>query len=104
MSSTRSFLLAAFAMVGFLLWQTWQQDYAPKPTPADLAAGTAQTTNPAVAPVPSASADIPEPAGTPTPVAAPTVAEPATPAATLIEVQTDVLHLAIDTRGGAIVR
>lgn len=98
-------------MVGFLLWQAWQQDYAPKravsadATPGTtVTAGTTEASKPNFGPVSGAGADVPKPAGTPTPVVAPSAAEPAAPAAALIEVATDVLHLAIDTRGGAIVQ
>ena len=112
MSSTRSFLLAAFAMVGFLLWQAWQQDYAPRSVPSpevisstNVTPGTTgATANPVVGPVPSTSADIPKPAGTPAPVATSAAVEPVASAAALIKVETDVLRLSIDTRGGAIVQ
>ena len=107
MSSTRSFLLAAFALVGFLLWQAWQQDYA---TPPTLAAEVAAPVNGAATPAPKQvvaprdGADIPKAAGTPAPAPIPTVAETTPSAAARIEVRTDLLHLSIDTRGGAIVQ
>ena len=108
MSSTRSFLLAAFAMVGFFLWQAWQQDYGPREHSVEVAPATSNTTSTGATPASIASAsqqDVPLPTGTPAPVTpAPALAEPAAPSAALIEVQTDVLRLAIDIRGGAIVQ
>ncbi len=107
MSSTRSFLLAAFALVGFLLWQAWQQDYGPQALPAAEVAATANTngsvpaTAGAVSPI---QQDIPQPAGVPVPGSVPAAAETVAPAATLVQVQTDLLRLSIDTRGGAIVQ
>jgi len=101
MSSTRSILLIALLFVAFLLWQAWQQDYAPKPTLAPSAATA--TSAPANA---AGSAEVPH-ALTPSPTQAPT-ALPAAPAATSaaprIDVRTDLLRLTIDTSGGAIVQ
>jgi YidC/Oxa1 family membrane protein insertase len=103
MSSTRSFLFAALAFVAFLLWQAWQQDYGPKPAPS--AATTATT--PVATPGASSSAEVPR-ASASTPaapsVATAPVAAPVAAPAQYINVHTDLLHLTIDTRGGAIVR
>jgi YidC/Oxa1 family membrane protein insertase len=107
MSSTRSFLLAAFALVGFLLWQAWQQDYGSQAPPASEVAATATANGsvPATAgAVPPTQQDIPQPAGVPVASNVPAATEPAAPPATLIQVQTDLLRLSIDTRGGAIVQ
>lgn len=102
MSSTRSILLIALAFVAFLNWQAWQQDYGPNnsQSTASVAAGTtpaATTAN---------SADVPKAIGTANAVPAPPVAgAPTTEAApsARVEVSTDVLHVVIDTRGGAVV-
>ena len=103
MTNTRPFLFFALCVIGFFLWQAWQQDYASKaplgsaiPTPAASA-----TTVPAA---PAAPADVPAAsASTPT-AAAPTPGTPAPAnAAERIEIQTDVLHAVIDTRGGNLV-
>ena len=100
MSSTRSILFAALVLVGFLLWQAWQQDYETKPATSDAAAIA-----PAAPTGPADNSDVPKPAGTPAaPTAAPTGtsnAEPAIPS-TLIEVRTDLFRIAIDTRGGTL--
>jgi YidC/Oxa1 family membrane protein insertase len=102
-------LLAAFAMVGFFLWQAWQQDYGPHQQPAEAVTTTTGAASSASTQTPVATLnqqDVPLPAGTPAPATAPatTAAEPTAPSATLIDVQTDVLRLTIDTRGGAIVQ
>jgi YidC/Oxa1 family membrane protein insertase len=96
-------------MVGFLLWQAWQQDYGPRQQPAEAVPATTGASGPTSTQTPIAPAsqqDVPLPAGMPAPVTAPATAaaQTVTPAATLIEVQTDVLRLAIDPRGGAIVQ
>lgn len=106
MSSTRSFLLAAFAMVGFLLWQAWQQDYGTRPPPVETvtAANPTSTALTATPLAPTDRQDVPRPAGTLAPVAGPAASQPNPSAAALITVKTDLLLLAIDTRGGAIVQ
>ncbi|MDR3387792.1 MAG: membrane protein insertase YidC [Rudaea sp.] len=105
MSSTRSFLFAAFALVGFLLWQAWQQDYGPQPSASiEAAANVTAPADPKPGAAASAQQDVPQPVGAPVTVAAPAAAAPAAPAAALIQVQTDLLRLSIDTRGGAIVQ
>ncbi|MBS0569470.1 MAG: membrane protein insertase YidC [Proteobacteria bacterium] len=106
MPSFRSLLLFALAFVALLLWQAWEQDYAPKPVPAPAQA----TANPAMPPV--SSAEVPAAtavAAAAAPVAATTVPRvpeampPGAPAPT-ISITTDVLRLTIDTRGGSVVR
>ncbi|HEX6832073.1 MAG TPA: membrane protein insertase YidC, partial [Rudaea sp.] len=103
MPNTRPFLLFAFLLVGFLLWQAWQQDYGPKPAPAAGAVAT-KTTD---ASVPAGNADVPTAAAPGNTAAPPTPgndagAQPA--AAQTVEVHTDLLHVAIDTRGASVVR
>jgi YidC/Oxa1 family membrane protein insertase len=101
MSSTRSFLFVALAFVTFLLWQAWQQDYAPKPAAAPIAT-TAQA--PVATPTIPSSAEVPQ-ASTAAPAAPAAVpASAPAPSAQRIEVRTDLLRLTIDTRGAAIVQ
>src|SRR5262249_17435670 len=101
MNSTRPFLFFAVLLTGFFLWQAWQQDYASKPA---VQAPSAAATATAVAPpageeVPVANSAVP--AAPPAPGAAPAAAE--TAASQRIEITTDLLHAAIDTRGGSLV-
>ena len=90
MNQTRTFLLFALLAVAYLLWQAWEQDYAPHPLnePTTTSATAAGGSN--------------------VPGAAPTITNAATGGATapaqLITVTTDVLRLTIDTRGGSVVR
>lgn len=112
MPNLRSFLLIALAFTGFLLWQAWQTDYAPRPVASGATVGdapvTAQDAPPASAS--ASTADVPSaaaaPAATPS-VAADVANTPAmsTPsaAAQRIVVQTDVLRVEIDPEGGSIV-
>ena len=107
MPTTRSLLMMALAFVALLLWQAWEQDYAPKPAPAQpvaSATAAADTTVPG-ADVPAATTANATPA-TPaanTPVVPETANAASAPAPT-ITITTDVLRLTIDTRGGSIVR
>jgi YidC/Oxa1 family membrane protein insertase len=104
MDNLRIFLWVALLMLLWLTVQTWQTTFAPKP--ADIAATSAVPTadgTPATAAPPA----LPSLAGTPsaaTPGISPAVpVEPAAAAPVLIRVRTDVLDLAIDTRGGNVV-
>ncbi|HEX4479176.1 MAG TPA: membrane protein insertase YidC [Rudaea sp.] len=102
MSTTRSFLLVALAFVAFLNWEAWQKDYAPQP------ATTSTTSATPAAPTSTSSAEVPKPAGTAAPAAAtisptPSATTDAQPSAR-VHVRTDVLDLAIDTRGGSVVQ
>jgi YidC/Oxa1 family membrane protein insertase len=89
MNQLRPMLVIALFFVAYLLWQAWDQDYAPHPVSTPTAA--------------AASSDNGNAPGA-TPSIANTGPEGATTAAQLITVTTDVLRLTIDTRGGSIVR
>ena len=112
----RPILLIGLAVVGFLLWQQWQEAYGPgaqreptravRDTPAarDLPdAGETRrgdapsaTETPRAPDVPSA-ADLPSTAAQPAPAATPTA-----DAAGVVTVRTDALAVRIDPRGGTI--
>ena len=89
MNQLRPMLVIALFFVAYLLWQAWDQDYAPHPVSAPVAAAVGSDNGNA----PGA-----------TPSIANTSAEGTATAAQLITVTTDVLRLTIDTRGGSIVR
>jgi YidC/Oxa1 family membrane protein insertase len=105
MNQTRTFLLFALFAVGYFLFLAWGKDYAPQPpvvATASASASAAQSDG-------SVPAAINDAASTPAPV--PGVVPPSggTPAASataaeLISIDTDVLHLTVDTRGGSIVK
>ena len=104
MPNLRSFLLVALAFVAFLLWQAWEQDYALPPPPAastetvelDPAAPAPSGDTPAPNDIPAATASSSAPAATPA-TDAPAVAD-------VVTVETDLLRVAIETRGGNVVR
>jgi YidC/Oxa1 family membrane protein insertase len=96
-------LLIALVVVGFLLWQTWQKDYGPKPlAPAPSAAVSEDGT-----PVPVLEEDVP---ALPTITGEDLASAPDLPTATAapaykkIRVRTDVFDLDINLRGGGIRR
>ena len=47
MDNRRMFLLAAVAIVGFAIYQTWMLDYGPRPQPETPAAPTSAAVPPA---------------------------------------------------------
>ncbi|MCK7592455.1 membrane protein insertase YidC [Pseudomarimonas salicorniae] len=99
MNQVRTFLLFAWILVGFLIWEAWQRDYAAPPAPQT-------STSPAVpdqqddGALPPAGA-IPEAPADGAPAAA---SEPAEVEARRVVIQTDVLRLEVDTRGASIVQ
>jgi len=106
MPTTRSLLLMALAFVALLMWQAWEQDYGPKPAPAQPAASAVVAPDKTApgADVPAATANAaPATATASTPAVPETTNATSAPAPT-ITVTTDVLRLTIDTRGGSIVR
>ncbi|HEY6941769.1 membrane protein insertase YidC [Dokdonella sp.] len=106
MTSPRNFLLIALLFIGYLLWMQWQEDYGKSPAVAGTSASTASTATPTAPPatVPS-GADVPSASSGASPVPAPTTtAESAsTRSGQHVIVDTDVLHVEIDTRGGNVV-
>lgn len=105
MDNLRIFLWVGLLMLIWLTVQSWQQTFAPRPadtstTSAMPAAPGADVTAPVQAP--PALPSLADSQGVAAPSMAPT-APAAAAAATLIRIRTDVLDLAIDTRGGNIV-
>jgi len=102
MDNRRIFLLAALAIVGFAVYQTWMLDYGPRPT-AEQAVPAAATGAP-----PANTATLPAAAshGAATPAAGPNApgAAPLLAKGQEIHVRTDVLDLTLDTAGGDIRR
>ncbi|KRE86072.1 preprotein translocase YidC [Rhodanobacter sp. Soil772] len=102
MNQTRTFLMFALLAVAYFLFLAWEKDYAPPPPQAAVASAASAATPTADASVPGAIpvASVPG-AATPTIT---TTAGPAAPAsAQLITIDTDVLKLSVDTRGGSLV-
>jgi YidC/Oxa1 family membrane protein insertase len=105
MNSPRPFLLLAVLLIGYFLWQAWEQDYTAKPVASSSAAAPpAGASSPS--PTSTSGADVPKasasstPAQTVTPVSAESNSGSASQR---IEINTDVLHAIIDTRGASLV-
>ncbi len=100
MDNARLFLFAALAFVGMLIWQQWQADYGPQPIQLERSEG--QTLNSVGS---LAQNDLPELANQTTNEGS-SLGSPSTSSATtpsqLILVETDVVQVQIDTRGGVI--
>jgi YidC/Oxa1 family membrane protein insertase len=101
MTSTRPVLLFALLFVGYFIYAAWQQDYGAKlvtvPTASAPTADAPATTTPA-----ASAADIPAQVTATATASVPVAAEEKS--APTIEVQTDVLRVAISTSGGSLVR
>ncbi|MDX1572062.1 MAG: membrane protein insertase YidC [Xanthomonadales bacterium] len=110
MSNLRLFLLLGLFMTGFLIWQQWQIDYAPQPTPVDASTASGEDPGakedpvdlPSAAEIDSAAAT-PGASDTPEVEQPPAVTEPAIEESRTVRVLTDVLDLEISTEGGSIV-
>lgn len=95
-------LFVALSVIVLLMWQTWQQDYGPKPQPAPV---TQSSSVPAVPTVSTGSADVPALSvaeGTTSEPSAIPGADPKPGTQGRVRVVTDVYDLVIDTKGGDI--
>ena len=105
MDNQRLLIWAFFGLMAWMTYQTWVQDYAPKPTPV-VADQTEQLPETAAL-EPDAAEDLPEISDTSAssslaPSAAADQPSDAEPAAPSIRVTTDVLELEISTKGGTL--
>ena len=102
MPNLRALLLVALAFTGYLLWQAWEQDYAPRApvagvdTPATVEAADPAAPTPSQADVPAAPAAVAVD-GTSVPAPAAIDSRGAT-----VTVTTDLVRAVIDTRGGTL--
>lgn len=95
MELARVFLLSALFLIGFMLWNAWENEHVSKSIPTTVASLPTSGTDSSST---SASAS-----AIPAHALAPTVVS-TTPAHRLINIRTDVLAIAIDTQGGNIVQ
>lgn len=103
MDNQKLFLYAGLAFIGMLIWQQWQLDYGPQPAPVVQENGQSNTIN-ANNTQTDLSNDMPEMAADnssrrisdATAMAAPTAI------AKIVKVETDLVQIEIDTRGGVI--
>lgn len=98
MDNTRLFLYAALAFVSLLIWEQWQVDYGPKPAATEQSQPTATAANGSAA---QKAGDLPELESLPQEEPA-AQDQQAAASGELIRVETDVVEVMIDTRGGVI--
>jgi YidC/Oxa1 family membrane protein insertase len=115
----RNMLLIALALIGFLLWQAWQEDYGPQPVPplASVTQGSgdappAVPVAPSQPPADATASDVPSASSAPTggadvpqPPAGSIATQPPTPgvpSSELITVTTDLLEVGINPQGGSV--
>ena len=105
MDNTRLFLFAALVFIGMLLWQQWQADYGPQPQAASQSQSSENlnTSQPdeGVDDLPDL-ADTVDGLSSQTGVGTSENATSASPTQQLVRVETDVIEVLIDTRGGVI--
>jgi len=108
MDNTRLFLFAALVFVGMLLWQQWQADYGPQPV---APSGSSQLEGTAAVQEPGQTAvvdDLPDLAETVSGGSAQgetgsvSGSAATAPSQQLVLVETDVIQVLIDTRGGVV--
>ncbi len=101
MDNRRLILFFALALVSVMLWQAWQRDYG---QPAQQTAGDQIVTDETGAVVPTIASDSGIPSApvqqTEAGSAAPVTSQ--APTGQIIKVETDLLRLTIDTRGGTV--
>jgi len=102
MDNTRLFLFAALVFVGMLLWQQWQLDYGPQQPVISSEAGNTPAPTQAVDEA-SNIVDLPVQAeGLAIDTGDSSESSDATPSGRLISVETDVVRVVIDSKGGVI--
>lgn len=100
MNQTRSFLLIAWVLLAYLLWQAWDSP-APQPATTNRSATAAQAVDSTALPAIPSVADVPLAArDAPAPIAS---SAASTAASQRLVLANDVLRLEIDTRGGSVV-
>lgn len=114
MEIQRSLVLAAIAVVTYMMILAWQRDYGQQPTEAPVVADSAavtdaQASTPSVAATPQSAQEIPTTADIPAATTSPDTpvdraAQDQPDRSTRISVQTDVLRVEIERHGGDIVR
>ncbi|NDV90876.1 membrane protein insertase YidC [Alteromonas sp. 345S023] len=99
MESQRSFLIIGLALVSFLLWQQWHDEYGPQPTQPTEAQQTSQVSQGVPSFDDKQTQDVPT--GDSVPNAVPM--QQSANANRIIEVKTDTLDLRIDLLGGDVI-
>ncbi|MCZ6723430.1 MAG: membrane protein insertase YidC, partial [Gammaproteobacteria bacterium] len=101
MDNTRLFLFAALAFVGMLMWQQWQLDYGPQPVVSTETGDTSVISQPIDDT--SSTLDLPDQAeGLGTTISDDQQTGTPLDPGRLITVETDVITVLIDSKGGVI--
>ena len=103
MDNSRLFLYAALVFVGMLLWQQWNIDYAPEPATTEYS--QTEATNSGIASELGGIDDLPDLAAVANTTAdngQQTASSSQAGTSQMLTVETDVLLLLIDTRGGVV--
>lgn len=107
MESQRSFLLIGLALVSFLLWQQWQQDYGPQPVQPEVSEqASVSTTDNGVPSAQQQSLDVPSDMQADVPNVSSNMNQSAVNqnGNRYVHVLTDTLDLQIDLVGGDVVK
>jgi YidC/Oxa1 family membrane protein insertase len=96
MDNIRFILVVTFAMLVFMLWQAWEQDYGPKP---EVAAIVSPEGAKVAEELPTTDASSQPESAIHNPVSVPVEAAPT---ANTVKIKTDVIALEIDLQGGTI--
>ncbi|MCG8427925.1 MAG: membrane protein insertase YidC [Chromatiales bacterium] len=106
MDNIRLILFFSLAFILLMLWQAWNEDYGPKPIPAETVSTTANGETPSPSAVPQAPAESAVPSAEVPSGAVPTAPEmtSAGSAGQKIAVMTDLYNMEIDTRGGNVLK
>jgi len=100
MNQARTFLLIAWVLVGYLVWDTWQQDYH-RPQPQPAASANAQA---ALSPLVVEAGDVPEFKPESSTSSSVSGATPdSVSSGKRVRVRTDLLELEIDSSGASVV-
>ena len=100
MNQVRTFLLIAWLLVGFLLWEAWQREHA-APIAASTPNSASSTANETSIPAVEDDQAVPQASGQAPSAAAPEIETVAV--GQRVRIQTDVLQLEVDTRGVTLV-
>jgi len=100
MDQKRIFLYAALLAVLFMLWQKWQEEHPPVQPVATTVTAPNGNLPPLSAQTQAAQSAVPSA----TPTAIPVTVPAKSAAKTIVRVDTDVLHVGIDTEGGNLVQ
>jgi YidC/Oxa1 family membrane protein insertase len=105
MDNTRLFLFAALVFIGMLLWQQWQADYGPKPVPSSVVEvapdGSIDTARIPTDDLPDQADELGQIASQTSSSTGEQAAVESKPAQ-LVQVDTEVIRVMNDTRGGVI--